>query len=184
MYQSLHEDIATHQGPVLETIQEANQLLKQKGDKLSSDDHRTLQDTVADLKSRYENVSAQSSTRLSKLRFASDDLQKLEPEIVNLEDWLRGTEQRLDNSLKKIERDPNALRRQYEEQKALAEEVLMHAADVKFVNMTGSAFTHNAKVIYNLDHFHLFRWPVRNFRNDQTQQTCCYDQNLCLIWWI
>ncbi len=144
--QALHEDIASHQGAVLETIQEANQLLKQKGDKLNSDDHRTLQDTASDLKTRYENVSAQSSTRLSKLRFAGDDLQKLEPEIVNLEDWLRGTEQKLETSLKRIEREPDALRRQYEVQKALAEEVLMHAADVKFVNMTGSAFTNNAKV--------------------------------------
>ena len=143
---ALHEDIMTHQGPVLETVQEANQLLKQKGDKLSSDDHKNLQDTIADLKTRYENANAQSSNRLSKLRFSTDDLHKLDPEMANLEDWLRGTEQKMEASLRKIESDPEALKAQYGEQKALAEEVLMHAADVKYVNMTGSAFIHNAKV--------------------------------------
>ena len=83
----------SHQGPVLETVQEANQLLKQRGDKLSEDDSTSLRYIADTLKARYETVNVQSNTRLSALRFASDDLGKLEPEVGTLEEWLRMAEQ-------------------------------------------------------------------------------------------
>ena len=54
--------------------------------------------------------------------------------------------QKLESSLRKIESEPEALRDQYSGQRELAEDVLTHGADLKFVNMTGQTFINNAKV--------------------------------------
>ena len=144
--QTLHEDIVVHQAPVLELVQEGSQLLRQKGDKLADDERRSLKEPLDDLKARYENAHVQSTTRSDKLRQALDDLSKMEPEMADMEDWLRATEQKLDKSSRKIELGEGALQKQHEEQKALADEVVMHRADIKFINLTGQAFLDNAKV--------------------------------------
>lgn len=148
--QVLHEDILIHQGPFLETVQEGNQLLKQKGDRLTEDECAALKTPMDDLKVRYENANVQSTTRSDKLRLALDDLKKLEPEMNEMEDWLRDAEQALEKSNRKIELGDEALQRQYEEQKALADDVVTHRADVKFINMTGQAFVDNAKVGFQI----------------------------------
>ncbi|XP_071483778.1 microtubule-actin cross-linking factor 1, isoforms 6/7-like [Diadema antillarum] len=152
----LHEDIVAHQGPVLETVQEGNQLLKQKGDRLSDDERTTLKTSMDDLKSRYENANVQSTTRSDKLRLALDDLHRLEPEMADMEEWLRDAEQRLEKSSRRIETDTGALEKQYEEQKVLADDVVTHRADVKFINMTGQAFIDNAK---------LYKEDLSNYRS-------------------
>ncbi|PIK37945.1 putative nesprin-1 [Apostichopus japonicus] len=95
---SLHEDILAHQGPVLESVQEANQLLRQKGDLLAAEDKNAMTDALSNLKSRYENLNVQSSGRVSNLRFALDDLEKVEPEAETLEKWLKDAEQKLETS--------------------------------------------------------------------------------------
>lgn len=145
-----------HQGPVLESVQEANQLLRQKGDLLAAEDKNAMTDALSNLKSRYENLNVQSSGRVSNLRFALDDLEKVEPEAETLEKWLKDAEQKLETSIRRVEQEPSSLARQVEEQRALTEEVLTHAADLKFINMTGQTFLNNAKVFTQIHSFDLF----------------------------
>ena len=64
----------------------------------------------------------------------------------NLEIYIFFLLQKLESSLRKVESEPEALREQYTIQRDLAEDVLTHGADLKFVNMTGQTFINNAMV--------------------------------------
>ncbi|XP_033113685.1 microtubule-actin cross-linking factor 1-like [Anneissia japonica] len=141
----LHKDVLAHQAPVLEVMQQLQQVLKLPQDKLEDIERQTLQEGLEDLKARYETVHSNSHARLSRLQYATEDIQKFEPEVEHFEEWLKEAEQKLEESTRNVETDARGLRKQYSLQKAFTDDVITHAADLKYLNMSGQKFINSSK---------------------------------------
>ena len=74
-----------------------------------------------------------------------EDLPKHEEEVADFESWLLSAEQTLESSLASKSKAPDALKKEYGHQRAIMEDVIAHAADLKFVVKGGHKFLDSAK---------------------------------------
>ena len=70
----------------------------------------------------------------------------LEGEVQDLEEWLDGAERTLETTLRGGRPEPEAIRKQYHTMRGFLEDVIAHAADIKFVVKGGQKFLESAKV--------------------------------------
>lgn len=82
-----------------------------------------------------------------QLRFSNEDLPLLENEVGDFEEWLDGAERTLDNTLRQTQTEPEAIRKQYNTMRGFSEDVIAHAADIKFVVKGGQKYLESAKVM-------------------------------------
>ena len=94
-HQVLNDDIIEHQQPVLQTVQMAQQILEQYSSKLRPADQTKIEDLSSELKSRYDTVYVQSQTRQNRLQSAMPELQKIEEDRINMNEWLTSAEQNI-----------------------------------------------------------------------------------------
>ena len=135
-----------HQNPVLQSIQECQSLLRQHTQNLRPEDLTKLTELQSELRSRYDNLATDSINRNNKLRFAVEDLPKHEEEVADIETWLQTAEQNLETSLASKSKAPEVLKKELGQQRAFTEDVIAHAADLKFVVKGGQKVLDSAKV--------------------------------------
>ena len=146
MIQGLHEDILTHQQPVMEAVHTAAQLIDRYNDRLKDQDVFKLKNSLNDLKSRFDNVTVQSYTRYNRLSSASEDLNRYYGDESEFETWLDDAEQQMADSERILPTNLEQLEAKLSEQKKFADDVVNHGADLKYVNKAGFKFLDNAKV--------------------------------------
>ena len=77
-HQDINEDIQTKSESIQQVAQDALALIKAKGNKMTPDNRRDLEDAVEQLKSRYEVINRNSTDRTNKITFGLQDLDKIE----------------------------------------------------------------------------------------------------------
>ena len=146
--QVLHTEIKARQNPILQALQDTQQILRQNAQTLRPEDQTKLTEKQTELRNRYEALSAESHSRTNKLSFADEDLPKLEEELSDFEKWLREAEKALSASLKNKDKSADGLKKQYAQQKTFNEDVVAHGADIKFVVKGCQKHLDAAKVMF------------------------------------
>lgn len=113
---------------------------------MPSDDQNRITEKLSELRNRFDAVSTESQSRTNKLRFASEDLPKLEEEINDFQEWLERAEQALDDISRTRSSEALAVRKQYNAMRNFTEDVIAHAADLKFVVKGGQKYLDSSKV--------------------------------------
>lgn len=157
--QTIHEDIQAHQNPVLQTLQDAQQLIRQHSLTLPSDEQTKLTEKLSELRNRFDAINTESNARTIKIKFAAEDLPKLEEELGDFQTWLEGAEKSMDDLLRTRSSEALALRKQYNAVRNFTEDVISHAADLKFVVKGGQKYLDSAKVRFGKCVLWVSLWP-------------------------
>ncbi|XP_071485325.1 microtubule-actin cross-linking factor 1-like [Diadema antillarum] len=139
-HQLMHEDIEAHQQPILQCVEDIEQLLKTWGDRIGPGKNKQLQDGLPELRGRYETVVMQSSNRQKTLTRAIEKLEKLEMDLEmelqeistklqNLQDWLAETEQVL-TSEQPPEKTSDLVKQQLNKHHMLHEDIGAHQQQI------------------------------------------------------
>ncbi|XP_041483740.1 microtubule-actin cross-linking factor 1-like isoform X4 [Lytechinus variegatus] len=145
-HKPLHDDIQAHQQPILQCVEDIEQLLKTLGDRVGKTETKRLRDGQDELRGRYEAVHTQSQDRLKTLTQAIQDLEKFEVDFTEFTDWLQSAERKMDNSERNVAIELVPLKQQQADHAEFGEDVNDQKGDLKFLNKGGQAFIDMAKV--------------------------------------
>uniref|UniRef100_A0A8D0ADP9 Microtubule actin crosslinking factor 1 n=1 Tax=Sander lucioperca TaxID=283035 RepID=A0A8D0ADP9_SANLU len=154
--QEAQKDLKTKGEGIAEAIRSAEELLADRGESLSPEERENLQGALTRMKEQYSALKDSANTSLSELDTAinttvqqntqrdrlrksealKDELTKFLQEHGSLGTWLEQNEQEL-CSLGEGETDAQGLKGRLEEHRKLAEDVICHKADLRFVSISG-----------------------------------------------
>uniref|UniRef100_A0A8C4HTA7 Microtubule-actin cross-linking factor 1 n=1 Tax=Dicentrarchus labrax TaxID=13489 RepID=A0A8C4HTA7_DICLA len=146
----------TKREDIAEAIRSVEELLAERGESLSPEERKNLQGALIRMKEQYSGLTDSANTSLSEVDTAinttvqqntqrdrlrksealKDELTKFLHEHGSLGTWLEQSEQEL-RSLGEGETDAQGLKGRLEEHRKLAEEVICHKADLRFVSISG-----------------------------------------------
>lgn len=113
---------------------------------MPSEDQNRITEKLSELRNRFDTVNIESQSRTNKLKFAAEDLPKLEEEVDDFHEWLERAEKSLDDIMRTRSSEAVAVRKQYNAMRNFTEDVIGHAADLKFVVKGGQKYLDSAKV--------------------------------------
>ena len=142
----MNEDITDHQDPIQQVIQNANQLLAGRGQKIGSEEQRQLRESVNDLRSRNERLRNHSTDRTHKVNFAMEDVERIERGFEDFDTWLRNAEHELEDIKKNVATDIKTLGTQVEHHQDFQDDVVMHSADLSLMNTSTQKFLDSTRV--------------------------------------
>ncbi|KAJ3609554.1 hypothetical protein NHX12_024074 [Muraenolepis orangiensis] len=136
MLQAELQQLQAQQAQLLQVAQSTRSLLEQPDSAVPPEEKRRLRAALDQLQAQHQSKLQNCQDRLRKSEVLRDELSKFLQEQGSLGAWLEQSEQEL-RSLGEGETDAQGLKGRLEEHKKLAEEVICHKADLRFVSISG-----------------------------------------------
>ncbi|TRY84286.1 hypothetical protein DNTS_025412 [Danionella cerebrum] len=136
MLQAELQQLQAQQAHVLQVSQSVRSLLDKPDSSVPPEEKQRLRAKLEQLQSHHQERLQSCQDRLRRADVLRDDLTKFVQEHGNLGTWLDQSEQEL-HSLGGGETDAKGLKNRIEEHKKLAEDVICHKADLRFVTISG-----------------------------------------------
>ncbi|KAG7457647.1 hypothetical protein MATL_G00229410 [Megalops atlanticus] len=130
------QQLQAQQAQLLQVSQSARSLLEQPDSSVPAEEKRRLREALDRLRGQHQDRLQGCQDRLRRADALRDELAKFLQEHGHLGAWLELSEQEL-RSLGEGETDAQGLRDRLEEHKKLAEDVICHKADLRFVTISG-----------------------------------------------
>ncbi|MCJ8746251.1 hypothetical protein PDJAM_G00139640 [Pangasius djambal] len=124
------------QAHVLQVAQSTRSLLEQPDSSVPPEEKQRLRARLDHLQSQHQERLQSCQERLRRTEALQDDLSKFMVEHGHLGAWLEQSEREL-SSLREGEADAQGLKDRLEEHKKLADDVICHKADLRFVSISG-----------------------------------------------
>ncbi|XP_061123847.1 microtubule-actin cross-linking factor 1 isoform X18 [Syngnathus typhle] len=128
--------LQAQQAQLLQISQSARTLLDQPDSTVPPEEKRRLRATLDRLQAEHQQKLHGCQERLRKSEALKDELAKYLQEHGDLSTWLEQSEQEL-KCLGEGETDAQELKNRLEEHRKLAEDVICHKADLRFVSISG-----------------------------------------------
>ncbi|XP_068505073.1 microtubule-actin cross-linking factor 1 isoform X7 [Syngnathus scovelli] len=128
--------LQAQQAQLLQISQSARTLLDQPDSTVPPEEKRRLRATLDRLQAEHQQKLHGCQERLRKSEALKDELAKYLQEHGDLNAWLEQSEQEL-KCLGEGETDAQELKNRLEEHRKLAEDVICHKADLRFVSISG-----------------------------------------------
>ncbi|XP_077405792.1 microtubule-actin cross-linking factor 1 isoform X5 [Vanacampus margaritifer] len=128
--------LQAQQAQLLQISQSARTLLDQPDSTVPPEEKRRLRATLDQLQAEHQQKLHSCQERLRKSEALKDELAKFVQEHGDLGAWLEQSEQEL-RCLGEGETDAQGLKNRLEEHRKLAEDVICHKADLRFVSISG-----------------------------------------------
>ncbi|CAL8397015.1 unnamed protein product, partial [Gadus morhua 'NCC'] len=136
MLQAEMQQLQAQQAQLLQVAQSTRSLLEQPDSAVPPEEKRRLRASLDQLQAQHQSKLQSCQDRLRKSEVLRDELSKFLQEHGGLGTWLDQSEKEL-RSLGEGETDAQGLKGRLEEHKKLAEEVICHKADLRFVSISG-----------------------------------------------
>uniref|UniRef100_A0A665WW59 Microtubule actin crosslinking factor 1 n=1 Tax=Echeneis naucrates TaxID=173247 RepID=A0A665WW59_ECHNA len=136
MLQAELQQLQTQQAQLLQVTQSTRSLLEQPDSTVPPEEKQRLRAALDQLQAQHQDKLQSCQDRLRKSEALKDELTKFLQEHGNLGSWLEQSEQEL-RSLGEGETDAQGLKGRLDEHRKLAEEVICHKADLRFVSISG-----------------------------------------------
>ncbi|XP_056439534.1 microtubule-actin cross-linking factor 1-like isoform X5 [Gadus chalcogrammus] len=136
MLQAEMQQLQAQQAQLLQVAQSTRSLLEQPDSAVPPEEKRRLRASLDQLQAQHQSKLQSCQDRLRKSEVLRDELSKFLQEHSGLGTWLDQSEKEL-RSLGEGETDAQGLKGRLEEHKKLAEEVICHKADLRFVSISG-----------------------------------------------
>ncbi|XP_066529620.1 microtubule-actin cross-linking factor 1 isoform X2 [Hoplias malabaricus] len=130
------QHLQAQQAHLLQVAHSTRSLLEQPDSSVPPEEKQHLRARLDQLQNQHQERLQSCQDKLRQTEALRDELTKFLQEHGNLLAWLEQTEQGL-CSLGQGEADSQALRDRLEEHKKLAEDVICHKADLRFVSISG-----------------------------------------------
>ncbi|KAF4073878.1 hypothetical protein AMELA_G00248250 [Ameiurus melas] len=130
------QQLQDQQAHLLHVAQSTRSLLEQPDSTVPPEEKQRLRAKLDHLQSQHQERLQSCQERLRRSEALQDDLSKFMEEHGNLGAWLEQSERAL-CSLKEGEADAQGLKHRLEEHKKLADDVICHKADLRFVSISG-----------------------------------------------
>ncbi|XP_071357168.1 microtubule-actin cross-linking factor 1 isoform X17 [Trachinotus anak] len=130
------QQLQTQQAQLLQITQSTRSLLEQPDSTVPPEEKQRLRAALDQLQAQHQDKLQSCQDRLRKSESLKDELTKFLQEHGSLGAWLEQSEQEL-RSLGEGETDAQGLKGRLEEHRKLAEEVICHKADLRFVSISG-----------------------------------------------
>nr|XP_029519432.1 microtubule-actin cross-linking factor 1 isoform X13 [Oncorhynchus nerka] len=136
MLQTELQQLQAQQAQLMQVSQNARSLLDQPDSAVPAEEKRRLRDQLDQLQTQHQEKLRACQERLRRSEALKDELVKFLQEHGGLGTWLEQSEGEL-GSLGEGETDAQGLKGRLEEHKKLAEDVICHKADLRFVSISG-----------------------------------------------
>ncbi|XP_045082276.1 microtubule-actin cross-linking factor 1-like isoform X10 [Coregonus clupeaformis] len=136
MLQAELQQLQAQQAQLMQVSQNAHSLLDQPDSAVPAEEKRRLRDQLDQLQTQHQEKLQACQERLRRSEALKDELAKFLQEHGGLGTWLEQSEGEL-CSLGEGETDAQGLKGRLEEHKKLAEDVICHKADLRFVSISG-----------------------------------------------
>ncbi|XP_008298970.1 microtubule-actin cross-linking factor 1, partial [Stegastes partitus] len=136
MLQAELQQLQAQQAQLLQISQSTRSLLDQPDSAVPPEEKQRLQASLDQLQAQHQDRLQSCQDRLRKSEALKDELTKFLQEHGSLGTWLEQSEQEL-RSLGEGETDAQGLKGRLEEHRKLAEDVICHKADLRFVSISG-----------------------------------------------
>ncbi|XP_051247425.1 microtubule-actin cross-linking factor 1 isoform X19 [Dicentrarchus labrax] len=136
MLQAELQQLQSQQAQLLQITQSTRSLLDQPDSTVPPEEKQRLRAALDLLQAQHQDRLQSCQDRLRKSEALKDELTKFLHEHGSLGTWLEQSEQEL-RSLGEGETDAQGLKGRLEEHRKLAEEVICHKADLRFVSISG-----------------------------------------------
>nr|XP_029503400.1 microtubule-actin cross-linking factor 1, isoforms 1/2/3/5-like isoform X13 [Oncorhynchus nerka] len=136
MLQAELQQLQAQQAQLMQVSQNARSLLDQPDSAVPAEEKRRLRDQLDQLQTQHQEKLRACQERLRRSEALKDELAKFLQEHGGLGTWLEQSEGEL-GSLGEGETDAQGLKGRLEEHRKLAEDVICHKADLRFVSISG-----------------------------------------------
>ncbi|XP_031151474.1 microtubule-actin cross-linking factor 1 isoform X29 [Sander lucioperca] len=136
MLQAELQQLQSQQAQLLQITQSTRSLLDQPDSTVPPEEKQRLRAALDQLQAQHQDKLQSCQDRLRKSEALKDELTKFLQEHGSLGTWLEQNEQEL-CSLGEGETDAQGLKGRLEEHRKLAEDVICHKADLRFVSISG-----------------------------------------------
>ncbi|XP_053190365.1 microtubule-actin cross-linking factor 1 isoform X6 [Scomber japonicus] len=136
MLQTELQQLQSQQAQLLQITQSTRSLLEQPDSTVPPEEKQRLRAALDQLQAQHQDKLQSCQDRLRKAEALKDEMTKFLQEHGNLGAWLEQSEQEL-RSLGEGETDAQGLKGRLEEHRKLAEDVICHKADLRFVSISG-----------------------------------------------
>ncbi|KAJ8384943.1 hypothetical protein AAFF_G00196090 [Aldrovandia affinis] len=136
MLQAELQQLQAQQAQLMQVSQSARSLLEQPDSSVPEEEKQRLRRNLDQLRGQHQDQLQGCQDRLRRAEVLRDELAKFLQEQGHLGAWLELSEQEL-RSLGEGETDAQGLKERLEEHKKLAEDVICHKADLRFVSISG-----------------------------------------------
>ncbi|XP_028278050.1 microtubule-actin cross-linking factor 1 isoform X18 [Parambassis ranga] len=136
MLQAELQQLQAQQAQLLQITQSTRSLLEQPDSTVPPEEKRRLRAALDQLQAQHQDKLQACQDRLRKSEVLKDELTKFLQEHGSLGTWLEQCEQEF-HSLGEGETDAQGLKNRLEEHRKLAEDVICHKADLRFVSISG-----------------------------------------------
>ncbi|KTF95278.1 hypothetical protein cypCar_00002956 [Cyprinus carpio] len=136
MLQTELQQLQAQQAHLQQVAQSVRSLLEQPDSSVPPEEKQRLQAKLEQLQNQHQEHLQNCQDRLRRAEALRDEFAKFVQEHGNLGTWLDQSEQEL-RSLGEGETDAKGLKDRIEEHKKLAEDVICHKADLRFVTISG-----------------------------------------------
>ncbi|XP_062870373.1 microtubule-actin cross-linking factor 1 isoform X9 [Trichomycterus rosablanca] len=136
------QQLQAQQAHLLQVAQSTRALLDQPDSSVSPEEKQRLRTRLDQLQSQHQERLQNCQERLRRAEVLQDDLTKFLEEHGNLDAWLEQSEQEL-RSLREGETEALDLKNRMDKHKKLAEDVICHKADLRFVSISGQKVLDN-----------------------------------------
>ncbi|KAM9839141.1 microtubule-actin cross-linking factor 1, isoforms 1/2/3/4 [Aulostomus maculatus] len=136
MLQAELQQLQSQQAQLLQITQTARSLLDQPDSTVPPEEKQRLRATLDQLQAQHQDRLQSCQDQLRKSEALKDELSKFLQEHGSLGTWLEQNEKDL-RSMGEGETDAQGLKDRLEEHRKLAEDVICHKADLRFVSISG-----------------------------------------------
>ncbi|XP_034747888.1 microtubule-actin cross-linking factor 1 isoform X14 [Etheostoma cragini] len=136
MLQTELQQLQSQQAQIIQITQSTRSLLDQPDSTVPPEEKQRLRAALDQLQAQHQDKLQSCQDRLRKSEALKDELTKFLQEHGSLGTWLEQNEQEL-CSLGEGETDAQGLKGRLEEHRKLAEDVICHKADLRFVSISG-----------------------------------------------
>uniref|UniRef100_UPI0037E860E5 microtubule-actin cross-linking factor 1 isoform X3 n=1 Tax=Semicossyphus pulcher TaxID=241346 RepID=UPI0037E860E5 len=136
MLQGELQQLQSQQAQLLQITQSTRSLLEQPDSTVPPEEKQRLRAALDQLQAQHQDKLQSCQDRLRKSEALKDELTKFLQEHGSLGAWLEQSEQEL-RSLGEGETDAQGLKGRLEEHRKVAEDVICHKADLRFVSISG-----------------------------------------------
>lgn len=116
--------------------QSAQALLDKQANMLTPEEKEKLQQSIQELKGRYDDSLTQAEQQMKQLQCVQDELKKFQSDIDDFDGWLDQAEHEM-KDLGAPRGCVDELVAKVQRQKSFSEDVISHKGDLRFITMSG-----------------------------------------------
>ncbi|XP_067840170.1 microtubule-actin cross-linking factor 1 isoform X9 [Heptranchias perlo] len=145
-----HQQVVSQQQAYIISTQSVQAFLQKQGPSIAPEEREKLEQDLNELKVQYETTLAQSEARMKLIQTVQDELQKFTTDHSEFENWLRQSEQELED-LGSGAADIDTFSGQLQRQKSFSEDVISHKGDLRYITISGQRVLDAAQSCSKLD---------------------------------